>query len=349
MPDILQLTGREVRAMVSSAGLDEARNHILDLARSSDARALSLLAELLEVKDVSQMALQALIAKGAHGIETVRGTLSAPRHRVSYGGKVVLQLWRLGRGEGLTGVHSWDALGIDPPLATVAAASQAVRDLFSDALTNEEVASVVAHAMFTAEVYQRDMLDMFAESSIRISRSLLSEFRELVQRRVEEEVYQQFLTAHPVLLDPLAASIEPKQRLGLEYATDFAVRRHDGRWVLVEIERPQDGLFTKGDDLRERFNHAFGQVLDFQHWVDDNVAYAQKLMPGISAPSGLVVMGMRDSLTERQRAKLRQFTENSRRIEVVTYDDLLQRGEALYASLRRTGSPAMSPVPAYPR
>jgi hypothetical protein len=57
-------------------------------------------------------------------------------------------------------------------------------------------------------------------------------------------------------------------------------------------------------------------------------------MPGISAPHGLVVMGMRVTLTDEQQAKLRQFVENSRRIDVVTFDDLLARSRSLYKNLR---------------
>jgi hypothetical protein len=47
---------------------------------------------------------------------------------------------------------------------------------------------------------------------------------------------------------------------------------------LVEIERPQDKIFTTSDDFASRFTHAFGQVLDFQQWMDRNVAYAQELL-----------------------------------------------------------------------
>jgi len=41
------------------------------------------------------------------------------------------------------------------------------------------------------------------------------------------------------------------------------------RCQLVEIERPQDALFTRANDHMARFAHAFGQVVDFLHWVGD--------------------------------------------------------------------------------
>lgn len=184
------------------------------------------------------------------------------------------------------------------------------------------------------------MLGLIGEGSIKLSRSVLEEFEALIDREDREEESQIFLAAHPVLLDPLAAEVIPKQRLGLEHATDYAVRSHDGLWLLVEIERPHDQIFTLGNDFRERFTHAFGQALDFQQWVDDNVAYAQRHMPGITAPRSLVVIGRRESLHGAQQAKLRQFVENSRRIDVVTFDDLLARSRSLYENLwHPSGSP----------
>jgi hypothetical protein len=180
-----------------------------------------------------------------------------------------------------------------------------------------------------------ELIGLFAEASIKLSRRVLDDFEALLAVEQREEVYQRFLAEHPVLLDPLAAEVIPKQRLGLEFATDFAVRSHDGRWSLVEIERPHDLLFTNAVDFRQRFIHAFGQVLDFQHWVDHNVAYAQEHMPGITAPRGLVVMGTRTAMSEAEQAKLRRFVDNSRRIEVVTFDDLLRRARSLYENMRR--------------
>ena len=129
--------------------------------------------------------------------------------------------------------------------------------------------------------------------------------------------------------------MRPKQRLGLEFATDYAIKRLDGRWLLVEIEKPHDAIFTRNYDFTAQFTHAFGQVLDFQHWVDDHVAYAQDQMPGITAPRGLLVIGLRSVFDQRAAAKLRRFVDNSSRIDVVTFDDLLTGARNLYDNLHQ--------------
>jgi hypothetical protein len=124
-----------------------------------------------------------------------------------------------------------------------------------------------------------------------VSKSVLSDFDHLITIESSEAAYHQYFASHPVLIDPLAAVIISKQQLGLEHVTDFAVRRHDGDYILVEIEKPQDRLFTTSNDYSAAFAHAFGQVVDFEQWVRDHGDYARHLMPGISSPRGMLIIG----------------------------------------------------------
>lgn len=183
------------------------------------------------------------------------------------------------------------------------------------------------------DVVAREARLLFAEATIKLTPTLLDRFRELIGQELREEEYQVFLRDNPVLLDPLAVETVPKQRLGVEHVTDFALRRVDGRWTLVEIEKPQDGLFTAANDFTAEFTHAFGQVLDFQQWVEMHGEYARSLMPGIASPTGLLVMGRSDSLNADNSGKLERFVGNSRRIEVITFDDVLAGAELLYRNL----------------
>ncbi|MGH3965670.1 MAG: Shedu anti-phage system protein SduA domain-containing protein [Pseudonocardiaceae bacterium] len=136
------------------------------------------------------------------------------------------------------------------------------------------------------------------------------------------------------MLDPLAAEVIPKHRLGDDYITDFVIRRHDRRYLVVEIEKPQDRIFTPRNDFTAEFSHAMGQVLDFQGWVAERADYARSNLPNIENPRGLLVMGSRSALTEYQEKKLRRWCINSNSIEVATFDDLVISGRQLLASMR---------------
>ena len=171
--------------------------------------------------------------------------------------------------------------------------------------------------------------------SLTINHSLIARFQSLVDAEQKEEVYQRFLQENPVFLDPLAIEVIPKSKLGSEFVTDFVVRMATGDYLVVEIEKPQDQIFTKGNDFTAKFSHALGQVLDFHEWIEQNISYAQTRLPEISEPHGLVVMGRRTFFSQRQQRKFARFNSNSRRITVLTYDDLVTKGERLYANLLR--------------
>jgi hypothetical protein len=79
--------------------------------------------------------------------------------------------------------------------------------------------------------------------------------------------------------------------------------------------------------------------LGYLDWIDNNVAYAQTKLPKISSPSGLLIVGAREGLDLSAQQKLRALNMNSRRIELVTYDDLIGRSRNLYQSVTYASIP----------
>lgn len=149
-----------------------------------------------------------------------------------------------------------------------------------------------------------------------------------------EEEYQKFFKENPILIDPVSFKVFDKHKLGDDLITDFVVGTLKNNYYVVEIEKPQDTIFNKNEDFSSKFTHAFGQVLDFIDWVECNIAYAQKKLPDIVSPKGLLIMGRSQNMTERQLRKLKRFNKNSNNIEVLTYDDILLKAESLYNNLR---------------
>ncbi|WP_436700669.1 Shedu immune nuclease family protein [Nocardioides sp. BYT-33-1] len=244
-------------------------------------------------------------------------------------------------------------LGISYPVEPVALDLQAqarvvVDDFIAAASTSAEHSRVLVALQQQEFDLSRDdalppltahILKVTRESSIVLTLGVIEEWEALVAQDLPEKDYQNFLEKHPVLVDPLAAEVLNRKRLGLELVTDFVVRRHDYRYVVVEIEKPQDRIFTQADDFAAPFTHAMGQILDFQGWVAENVAYAQKHLPGIENPHGVLIMGRRSEVTHDQEAKLRRWLHNSKNIEVLTFDDLSVRARALHTSLRGAVTP----------
>lgn len=323
------------------------------LALDSSESSIARLATVLREKDpgtydkhiLPRLACRALLHHGERGVnEMVEALPDAPG--AIYPKCIIEALWFAAKGE--LGLDIFDVaahsrvLVQPPPPESVIASRLAVANLLAESRANDELFwRLLDFVTDTANLgrgrddpsFMHDVRVAFAEASIKLSPSLIREFRAMVREDLPEESYQQFLKEHPVFLDPLADLVVPKQKLGLEFVTDFAIRRLDDRWVLVEIEKPQDKIVTAANDISAHFMHGYGQVLDFQRWVAEHGEYARSLMPAIASPPGLLVIGRRSELPPEGLAKLAHFISDSRSIDVLTYEDVLRNAEALYKNL----------------
>jgi hypothetical protein len=330
-------TPDELAEFAYHATWDELQAATLGLAATHDPSALRVLRSFVYASGgpswaggrASTLAARALLSAGPPGVDVLVDAITrGPRLRNVL--ELLMLLWRASRGDySMTGQFA----RLEPPPGTDQAAPRALSDYVADALVIPDRYTDIGQWLQqlpelssdddAAADAASDVAALLGQASIRLSRTLLDDYAALIADAHPEETYQQFLTAHPALIDPLAATVLPKLRLGTEYATDFAVRRHDDRWLLVEIEKPCDPIFTRQSNFRVAFTHAYGQVLDFQRWVDDDVAYARNTMPKVVVPRGLLIIGRRTDMSDHQQKKLAQLVSNSARIDVVTFDDLL--------------------------
>jgi hypothetical protein len=328
---------------------------VVELAESNEHTALDYLRGLLlalddrsgERKFDADVVCRALLHKGSKGVEVLAAAVREAPGRV-YPATILEALWYAGRGLDLPDVRNRErAQTSEESLApeTASAAQVAFQDLISECRLNQFLfdrlvqflyqgnSNAGNHGSSHLDLFRESVFEVFAESSIKITRKVVDNFEKLVRDDLLEQPYQNYLAENPVLIDPLAAQVLDRQRLGLELTTDFVIRRLDDEYVLVEIEKPRDPIFTSKNDFTAEFNHAFGQVIDFQSWVNAHPEYARHHMPGISCPRGLLIIGRKTSLTAEQLAKLRQYCLNSYSVSVITYDDLIERAKALYANI----------------
>jgi len=147
-----------------------------------------------------------------------------------------------------------------------------------------------------------------------------------------------FLAEHTYFLHPALETIvsEPALGVGTEFRPDFIIREATGDYILVEIENPKRPLFTKRGDFTAEVSHAVQQVEDWQEWLEQNLPTAQRHYPDIVSPRGLIVMGRRSNLNQKERQKLVRRNINTRgRLEILTYDELIARTRAYLAGVRR--------------
>jgi hypothetical protein len=274
-------------------------------------------------------------------------TILQPLPGVRRSDHIITALWCAGRAaqvESSDDYGTWRrSVAIDEPTRTEA--RRAFDELLVAARFNDLLHTALSRAMSTANIRddpgpnqeeERALAALRHEIATRgmlpLSARMVRQFATLVEAEETEQKYQEFLVEHPVFLDPIAAEVVAQKPLGLELRTDFVIRRHDYEYLVVEIEKPQDRIFTQKGDFTAAFFHAFGQVLEFQAWLDQHVSYARQHMPKIANPRGVVVIG-RDPTDPSLAEKLRRFRINSSMVDVLTYDRVLQRARNLYQSL----------------
>lgn len=342
-------------------GLQTFRNICEDRASAGDVETLrsfllTKAARTYEKHDIPRIAAGAMLGLGTDGVRQLVGLVREAPGAI-YPLAILETLWRASEGRPVPR----SSLGAEYKPSNVSpqvqeAARLAIDDLIVESQFDGELSRLVLDlqhsdmltAMGSEDVYGTGggpspfalhVTDVIRDSSIILTARLIEEFAGMLEAKLPELRYQEFLEANPVFIDPLAAEILNRHRLGADLITDFVIRRHDWRYVMVEIEKPQDRILNAAGDFSAIFSHAMGQVLDFQGWASSHVEYARTRMPSIENPAGLLIIGRRSSLGGAGEEKLRRWCANSRSIEVLTYDDIVDRARLLYASLRRLPTP----------
>jgi hypothetical protein len=183
-------------------------------------------------------------------------------------------------------------------------------------------------------------------------RTILRQYLALIgDPRVSEERVHQFLVEHPALIPalwPHENTVFSKLALGSQHEVDFAHTRENtpgATWHLIEIEKPQDLLFTKSGNPSAKLIHAMRQLQDWQTWFLENRSYIlnnfpyQKFMQdwGLWKPELLLVIGRRKTLNDSNRKLTQRLSEQG--IQIMTFDRLADR---LFMPMRDRSQPLRS-------
>jgi hypothetical protein len=175
-----------------------------------------------------------------------------------------------------------------------------------------------------------------AAATLTAIRVAIEDLGELLKNSTDEASLQRCLTENPLLFGPDYISVVPKHRLGAEFEMDYALIRPSGLADLVEIERSTYAIFTKSGNPSQFLVHAEQQVLDWLDWIDRHGEYARESIPGLFTPKGIVVIGRSVTLGKSDRDRLvRRNLILRPSLEILTFDDLLNRAKALLAFLNQ--------------
>ena len=173
-------------------------------------------------------------------------------------------------------------------------------------------------------------------------------FERLIDNPATKEVdVQHFLEkkGHQFIVSPVHKEIIPRKRIGHgKYEIDFAVRKFDDDYHLVEIENPNRPIYTaQGEKPAQALDDAVDQVQNWLRYIDDNrdTVRREDGLETIYKPTGEVVVGRDRDLTSDAQRKLDYRRSNSP-IVLKTYDMLLTEARTYTEVLRKMSAGSLS-------
>jgi Domain of unknown function (DUF4263) len=181
---------------------------------------------------------------------------------------------------------------------------------------------------FVHEANERQQLVVEAIRVLAELRSGVDELSRLLENDARDEGSLQLcLTRFPTLFGLQYQRVLPKYRLGSDFELDFALEITYGLVDLVEIEASNLRLYTNSGNPTKELVHAEQQILDWLEWLEANARLARDDLPGMMRPIGQVIIGRRESLSSKDSVRLRRRNAAWQgSVQVLTYDDLLDRG-----------------------
>lgn len=271
-----------------------------------------------------------------------------------------------------TTTHNYLAEKIGKPLVEVTAGRSPVRRMITaralgDEVLPEDAQDAVIHALSkSAKALGSEQTERLArlQSDLELVTldALIERFEDMLGKKLDEGKWQAFFNANPFILNmafgyPVIkvrdqASVGGRKLSGDgEKITDFLVKNSlTNNTAVFEIKTPQtqvlhkrpyrDGVYTPSADLSGSINQALDQKYQFQKQVAQIKENTRLYDIESYAVHCCLVVGTTPEGEDQQKS-FELFRRNSKDVEIVTFDELLEKLRQLAAFLRNADGGAV--------
>lgn len=244
-------------------------------------------------------------------------------------------------------------LGRHPITKLLTRASQGEVDLDEPA-QEELIESISSHKATIARAKPEKLAKLHDDIELVALEVLIGRFEDMLSKQLKESRWQSFFNENPFILSmafgyPIVkvkdqASIGGRKLSGSgEKITDFLVKNSlTNNTALFEIKTPQtpvlrsrsyrEGVFTPTPELSGSINQALDQRYQFQKQISQ-IKDASRLYDMESyAVHSCLIIGKTPNDPDQQKS-FELFRRNSKEVQIVTFDELLEKLKQLHAFL----------------
>ncbi len=179
-----------------------------------------------------------------------------------------------------------------------------------------------------------EVTELYRASNLPRFRKSLDAFKKLVRGYLPEGRYQKFLAhrENTWILGLEYIAVNRHSKAGTTGFPDFVPQRFDGFHDVIEFKKPSEPLFQLiGGHFRQStpLKNGLSQLMDYLELFDRNPKGTDELQapPDKYRPNGLLIIGeLRNTPSPpKLREALRKHNSFLQRIEIVTYDQLIDQ------------------------
>jgi hypothetical protein len=181
---------------------------------------------------------------------------------------------------------------------------------------------------------QREMADRIPEL-----RAKLKEFEHLLDNKTKKEKdYHKFLKENPWMFGSWYVDVRSKPLRSAQDIPDFELERYDGLHDLVELESPRDNVFVLRSRRLKQSVPLKDAISEMMQYIDEYIQKTPEVFyketKEIYKPYGFIIIGRDEGLNRRE---LRRHNSFLHRIEIWTFDDLVNRAKLSIDFLKEKG------------
>jgi hypothetical protein len=168
--------------------------------------------------------------------------------------------------------------------------------------------------------------------------TIYQNFAALLDKKLPEEAYQQFIQENPLLLHSFSPErLFNKATVLSLRKTDFIILTPQRELVLIEIEKPATKLLKADGGTHSQLQHAFDQVREWLHTFSEHRLAALECVDlkkeDVASIKGVVIAG-RDSPYNPEHLRRLKGVDHGN-IKFFTYDDILGGFSTLIQAVKK--------------